>query len=202
MADSMSIFMKHGSDLLVGIDLANEINFHRPARWVQDQNSVDSAMADDLTYFMNTIRTATGGTVPLSFSVWTGGRQEYNGRLFKFQADLGCDFHDYHGYQGGGGTNTTVAMAPKGVDMAQLEAQPWFIGKYLNGECGILHAAAEDAKEAFIAGMAEQAARPASLGGVFFGDRDYVGINEDGGFGLTGFPREEAAFKAWSYSQI
>jgi hypothetical protein len=201
MANSMSIFMKHGADLLVGIDLANEVNFHRPSTWPQDE-SVNSVMAADLAYFLGQIRSAAPG-VPLTFSVYMHSRTGYNDPQLKLQSDLGCDFHDYHPYYNKNNTTTiTSADVPMVSDMAQLEAQSWYIGADMIGECGALNTNSTAGAVAHINGMAAHSTRPKSVGGVYFGDRDYSSSTENGNYGITGIAPLEAAFKAWPYSQI
>jgi hypothetical protein len=198
-----AIVQKYAYDLMTGIDLCNEINFHSGVRgWPNDETSVNTAMATDLSYMMSQFRIAVPG-VPLTFSVYLNNRTDFASDLMKLQSDLGCDFHDYHPYYR---LNTRSDIQPSsvmvGADVAQLEAQSWFIGRHMIGECGILNDNIPASLTAWVNGMAAQAARPKSMGAVYFGDRSYSSDSEPGHYGINGRPVLEAAFKAWPYSQI
>ncbi len=169
------------SDLIVAIDVCNEVNFNQPSTWLNA-----SQMESDLNYLLEQTR-ATAPQIPVTFSVYMASKTGFAGNaLLELQSTLNCDFHDYHPYNSAGESDTTVAEAPGGSDPAQLEAQPWFIGRHLCGECGITTDSATASMTAWVNGMGDQARRAASHGAVLFCDVNYYPLSGSGDYGIFG----------------
>jgi hypothetical protein len=197
---NVALWMKHGADLMVGGDICNEIQFGGVRPWgAEGSLTYTVRQANDLTAFLAAIR-AVAPAVPWSFSVYHPNSSAMTCDLMKLQGMLGCDFHDYHPYNGTNGGSMALgdSRIPKSSDCAALEAAPWFRGRHLIGECGVLSTNSDQATLAYITGLAAQASRPLSAGGVLFGDVDYTdAANNPQPYGITGHPAQIQAFTSW-----
>ena len=200
IAATAALWMKYGSDLIVGCDICNEVQFGfapstaglpnngRPSTW----GSADSPSAGffgDMAYFYKEIRRVMPD-VPMSFSAYMPSRAALGSNGFlNAQAALEMQFHDYHPYNGLNGKaaadDLTTGQFPASADPVPLESAQFFLGGHLIGECGIQRRHNASNKAAMFNGLIAQASRTLSFGfaGAFI-DYDYTSSNEPGDYGI------------------